>query len=268
MAPLIEEYRAFIIDLDGVVYLLNEPIPGAREAILRIQERGLPFVFLTNNSASTPEQYVKKLAKLGIGIEPRHIVTSSQAVGRYLDLNYETSGRTAFVIGETGLIFELEARDLELVKAGEARGARFVFVGMDRRFDFEKLKAAVLAIRNGAEFIAANADTTYPTPDGLWPGAGSIVAAVSTASEREPYVAGKPNPLMVEVALDRMGAEADETLLIGDRLETDILAGVKAGVDTMLVFTGVSRVEEVEERGIFPTHIGDDLRALTEPLVC
>jgi 4-nitrophenyl phosphatase len=265
MASLIEKYKAFIIDLDGVVYLLNEPIPGAREAVLRIQREGLPLVFLTNNSAHTPEQYVKKLAKFGIAIEPRHIVTSSQAVGRYLDLNYETSGGTAFVIGEAGLIFELEARGFRLVETGQARGARFVFVGMDRRFDFEKLKAAVIAIRNGAEFIAANADNTYPTPDGLWPGAGSIVAAVTTGSGREPYVAGKPNPLMVEVALARMGAEASETLLVGDRLETDILAGVEAGVDTMLVLTGISTVEEIEERGIHPTHVEEGLRALAGP---
>jgi 4-nitrophenyl phosphatase len=265
MASLIDKYRAFIIDLDGVVYLLNEPIPGAREVITRIQEEALPFVFLTNNSASTPEQYVKKLAKFGIGIEPQHIVTSSHAVGRYLDLNRETVGRAAFVIGETGLIYELEARGLKLVETDEARGASFVFVGMDRMFDFEKLKAAVVAIRNGAEFIAANADTTYPTPDGLWPGAGSIVAAVATGSGQEPYVAGKPNTLMVDVSLERMGARTGETLLIGDRLETDILAGVDAGVDTMLLLTGISRVEEIEERCIRPTYIGADLQALTEP---
>jgi 4-nitrophenyl phosphatase len=132
-------------------------------------------------------------------------------------------------------------------------------------FDFEKLKAAVVAIRNGAEFIAANADTTYPTPDGLWPGAGSIVAAVAAGSGQEPYVAGKPNTLMVDVSLERMGARTGETLLIGDRLETDILAGVDAGVDTMLLLTGISRVEEIEERGIRPTYIGADLQALTEP---
>lgn len=261
---LIENYRAFMIDLDGVVYLLNEPIPGAREAIWQVQERELPFVFLTNNSASTPEQYVQKLAKFEIIIAPEQIVTSSQAVGRYLDLNYETSGQTAFVIGETGLIFELEARGLRLLETGEAGVAGFVFVGMDRNFDFEKLKAAVIAIRNGADFIAANADKTYPTPEGLWPGAGSIVAAVATGSGKEPYVAGKPNPIMVEVALDRMGTEASETLLIGDRLETDILAGIEAGIDTMLVLTGISRAEEIEERDIRPTHVGDDLRALTE----
>jgi len=262
MASLIDKYRAFIIDLDGVVYLLNEPIPGARDALMQIQERGLKFVFLTNNSASTPEQYVKKLAKFGIEVAPRQIVTSGHAVGRFLDRNYETEGKTAFVIGEKGLTSELEERGLQLVEADEAGRARFVFVGMDRTFDFEKLKAAVVAIRNGAEFIAANADATYPTPDGLWPGAGAIVAAVATGSGREPFVAGKPNPLMVEVALERIDQEPSEILLVGDRLETDILAGIEAGVDTMLVLTGVSRVEEIEERGIRPTYVEEGLRAL------
>lgn len=265
MASLINKYSALIIDLDGVVYLLNEPVPGSREAITQILEKGIPFVFLTNNSASTPEQYVGKLVKFGIEIKPSQVVTSSQAVGRYLDLKHEAEGSAAFVIGESGLIFELEARGISIVASSNAKEARFVFVGMDRRFDFEKLKSAVIAIRNGAEFIATNTDSTYPTPDGLWPGAGSIVAAVTTGSGKDPYVAGKPNPLIVEVALERMGAEAGETLLVGDRLETDILAGSEAGVDTMLVLTGISQVGDIESRGIQPTYVGDDLRALMKP---
>jgi 4-nitrophenyl phosphatase len=261
---LVDRYNAFIIDLDGVLYLLNDEIPGSSDAVNRLEAEGKRFVFLTNNSSATPAQYVEKIGRLGVDIGPEQIVTSSQAAGRYLDLNYETFGRTAFAIGEDGVLSELESRGLKLSSGEEARNAEFVFVGWDRSFDFEKLKTAVIAIRRGAVYIVMNCDVTYPTPEGLWPGAGSLVAAVSAGSGREPVVAGKPNPLIVELALERMGVAAGEALMIGDRLDTDITAGLAAGVDTLLVLTGVSTLEDVERTGMRPTHIGDTLGALFE----
>jgi 4-nitrophenyl phosphatase len=264
MAGLLDRYKGFIIDLDGVVYLLDDPIPGSREVIKRLQSEGAPFVFLTNNSVATPQQYAERLARFGLRVLPEDVVSSCQAVARYLEMNCETDGRTAFVIGEDGLLAEASGRGLRIVEGEEAKQADFVFVGWDRRFDFEKLKLAVVAIRNGACYIATNADATYPTPEGLWPGAGSIVAAVTTGSGHEPVVAGKPNPLIVELALARMGLAATEALLIGDRLDTDIKAGLDAGVDTMLVLTGVSSEYDIEETGIRPTYTGADLRALLE----
>lgn len=265
MVSLIDRYKGFIIDLDGVVYLLDDPIPGSPEVVRYLLESGAPFVFLTNNSVSTPLMYVEKLARLGMEVEPRHVVTSAQAVRRYLEQGGACAGRTAFVVGEKGLVREIEATGLEIVNEEEAAGADFVFVGWDREFDFGKLKAAVAAVRNGAEYIATNADATYPTPGGLLPGAGSIVAAITTGAGREPIVMGKPNPYIVELALERMGVGARSALLVGDRLDTDIAAGLAAGVDTLLVLTGVSRAEEVEETGIRPTHIRDDLGALMDP---
>lgn len=262
MANLSEAYRGFIIDLDGVLYLLNEPIEGSAETINRLTELGRSFVFLTNNSASTPFQYVEKLGKLGMEVEPEQVVASTHAIGRYLDLNFDARGMTAYVIGEDGLREEIASRGLRLLEGDEGRGADFVFVGWDRSFDFEKLKTAVIAIRKGARYIATNIDATYPTPEGLWPGAGSIVAAVTAGGGREPYVAGKPNPLIVELALERLGVGAREALLIGDRLDTDIRAGLLAGVDTMMVLTGVSDEEEIESSGIRPTYVRDDLAAL------
>jgi 4-nitrophenyl phosphatase len=181
-------------------------------------------------------------------------------VARYLD--GKTEGRRAFVIGEEGLTSELKPLGMELVGPVAASRVDYVIVGWDREFDFNKLKAAVLAIRDGAHFIATNADATYPTPEGLWPGAGSIVAAVSTGSGQVPVVVGKPNPLIVEIALDRMASGPKETLLIGDRLDTDILSGIAAGIDTLLVLTGVSTPEEVNETGIRPTHVRDSLSAM------
>jgi 4-nitrophenyl phosphatase len=218
LAPLSEQYRAFIVDLDGVIYLLDDPIPGSAGAIHRMQEAGLAFVFLTNNSVATPEMYVDRLKKHGILIVPQQVVTSANAARFYLERNCETAGRTALVIGEEGLLAELEHVGLEVLDAGGSTHADFVMVGWDRHFDFEKLKAAVVAIRNGAEYIAMNTDATYPTPHGLWPGAGTMVAAVSTGAGKEPVVVGKPNPLIVQLALDRMGVSAGESLLIGDRL--------------------------------------------------
>ncbi len=261
---LLERYKAFIIDLDGVVYLLNEPVPGAARAVSRLREHGAGFVFLTNNSVATPEQYVERLAGFGIEVEPRQIVTSSQAAGVYLDRNHECRGRSALVIGEEGLIVEVERRGLRLLPPGDGAGADFVFVGWDRHFDFEKLKAAVIAIRAGAAYIAMNTDATFPTPAGLWPGAGTMVAAVSTGAGREPFVAGKPNPFIVQIALDRLGVGRNDALLIGDRLDSDIEAGIAAGVDTLLVLTGVSDEEEVEATGTRPVHIRESLEGILE----
>jgi HAD superfamily hydrolase (TIGR01457 family) len=264
LGSLYEEYRGFIIDLDGVLYLLDSPIPGSADTVNRLAEMGLRFVFLTNNSASTPSQYVEKLEGFGVGIAPEQVVSSSHAVARYLEDEYDTSGRTAFVIGGDGLRGEIRSKGMRLLDDLEGRQAEFVFVGWDRAFDFEKLKTAVIAIRAGAVYIATNVDATYPTPEGLWPGAGSIVAAVTVGSGLEPYVAGKPNPLIVELALERLGLDASEALLVGDRLDTDIKAGLLAGVDTLLVLTGVSGREEIESSGIRPTHVLDDLSALID----
>ncbi|MHB8893875.1 MAG: HAD-IIA family hydrolase [Candidatus Geothermincolia bacterium] len=262
--PLVDRYKGFIIDLDGVIYLSHDPIPGSAEAVTRLQRDGAAFVFLTNNSVATPEQYVTRLAGFGIDVEPRQVVTSSQAVGVYLDRNFETRGKSAVVIGEQGLLAELERRGLKVLDPAQRDGADFVFVGWDRNFDFAKLRSAVIALQKGATFIATNRDATYPTPQGLWPGAGTMVAAVATGGEKEPFVAGKPNPFIVEIALERMGLEKGEALMVGDRLDSDIEAGAAAGVDTVLVLTGVSGVEEVERTGIRPTHVRNDLAGLFE----
>jgi 4-nitrophenyl phosphatase len=257
--PLAERYNSFIIDLDGVLYLLNDPIPGAAETVNELTAAGRPIVFLTNNSSATPEQYVEKLARFRIKLEPAQVVTSSQAVGRYLDGKGNLDGSTGYVIGEEGLLEEIRSRSIALPEGEKALESDFVFVGWDRAFSFEKLKTAVVAIRRGAEFIATNADATYPTPGGLWPGAGSLVAAVATGAGKEPLIAGKPNPTIVELALERMGSTPEETLLIGDRLDSDILAGLAASVDTLLVLTGVSTVDEIELTGIKPTHVRSSL---------
>lgn len=261
---ILRDYEAFLIDLDGVVYLLHQPIPGSREFVERLREEKKPFAFLTNNSVATAEQFVERLAGMGMEVRAENVVTSSQAVGRYLDLHRDSVGPTGFVIGERGLIEELSLHDIELLKGKEGEKADTVFVGWDRAFDYEKLKTAVIAIRGGALFIATNLDSTYPTPGGLWPGAGSIVAAVATGSGREPISIGKPDPMMIDLALERMGVRRESALLIGDRLDTDIKAGISAGVDTVLVLTGISTERDIAETGIQPSRVVERLNLLLD----
>lgn len=258
----LKDFKGLIIDLDGVVYLLEEAVHGSPEAIARIRGKKIPFVFLTNNSSSTPEQYSHKLSGFGIKVSPEQIVTSSQAVRKYLEEEIGDQSTTAFVIGEIGLLSEVKKTGLVILDGKEGENADVVIVGCDRYFNYEKLKAAVIAIRRGAVYIAANADATYPTPNGLWPGAGAIVAAVTTGAGREPTIAGKPSKLIVELALERLGMPREEVLLIGDRLDTDIKAGISAGVKTALVLTGVSKAEDIVETGISPDFVCESLSAL------
>jgi 4-nitrophenyl phosphatase len=264
VATLLDRYQAFILDMDGVLYLLDQEIPGSTGAVRAMREAGKRLVFLTNNSALTPEMYVERLQRQGIEAEAGEIVTSARACRSYLESNFETRGKKALVIGEAGLLDECALMGIEVVSPDEWKNADFLLVGWDRHFDFHKLKAAVLAARNGAVYVAMNTDSTYPTPQGLWPGAGTMVAAVTTGAGREPTVVGKPNPLIVDLALWRMRAGKDETLMVGDRLDTDIKVGATAGIDTLLVLSGVSRESDIPGSGVRPTHVRKDLAGLLE----
>lgn len=261
---LAERYGAFIIDLDGVVYLQNEPVPGSAEAVNRLAAEGRKFIFLSNNSAPTLAQYVEKLRRMGIDVDESRVINSSYAVKRYLERNHDYVGRTAYAIGEEGLRSVLTGMGMRILDGEEGRRADFVFVGWDRRFDYEKLKVAGLAIRNGAVYVATNSDATYPTPMGLWPGSGALVAAVNTASGATPAVVGKPDPFIIGVAMEKMESDPDETLVVGDRLDSDVEAGIAAGVDTLLVLTGIDGEANIEAQGIRPTHVRNDLAGLFE----
>jgi 4-nitrophenyl phosphatase len=260
---LIDDYSAYLIDLDGVMYRGETPVPRAGEVIAQMQNRGLDLLFLTNNSAATPEMYVRKLAGMGVAVEARNVMNSAQALYRYIEENFETGGKTCFLIGGAGLEQEIENSGMKLLVGEAAKHVDFVIVGWDRSFDYEKLKTASLAIRNGAVYLAANKDATYPMAVEIWPGAGAIVAAVTTAAGREPVKSiGKPDPYMVRLGLERLGALEKDALMIGDRLETDILAGNAAGVDTLLVLSGISSREDVEKSGITPTYVLDSLASM------
>lgn len=237
--------KSLILDMDGVIWRGDAPIGDLAATFQSIRERGLKFVFATNNSTKTSEQYVAKLKDFGVDVEPWQVVTSSQAAARAIVQNFP-QGTKALVIGEDGLRIPMEQEGFEIVSLENAPQAQVVVMGMDRGVSFEKLSEATLLIRQGVQFYATNMDKTFPTPRGQIPGAGAWAAVIITATNVEPIVAGKPFPFLMELSLEKLGTKKEETLVVGDRLETDIAAGQRIGCPTALVLSGVSTKEQAE----------------------
>ncbi len=244
-APL-ERYDVLLMDMDGVIYLNREPIPEAVDFISVARKRGKKIVFLTNNSKYSRGEYREKLAAMGVSAREEDILTSAGAAAQFLLENCELEGRSAYLIGGKGLREEIGKTGLRLLPGEEGGAADYVIVGWDTELTYDKLRIACLALHRGAVFIGTNADATFPSSEGLWPGAGAILAALEKAAGREALVVGKPNLFMMQAALHLSGGLADRTLMIGDRLETDVLGGWRAGLDTCLVLTGVSGREDLE----------------------
>ncbi|MDP9366001.1 MAG: HAD-IIA family hydrolase [Chloroflexota bacterium] len=257
--------RGFVFDMDGVLYRGEQALGGVAEALAAIAVRDGRFMLATNNSMSTPASYVGKLGRMGIEVPEESILTAGLATRDHLIETLEP-GAGIFVVGMPALREQLfEGSSFHPVQYGEEQPAAVV-VGLDLSFDYAKLKAATEAIRAGARFVATNADATLPTEGGLVPGAGSIVAAVSVASGREPTVIGKPEtPLLVQ-SLHRMDVPPADAVMIGDRLDTDILAGQRAGMLTVLVLTGVSTRDEIATAPVPPDIVLTDLTALVAAL--
>ena len=248
-----------VLDMDGVLYRGNTVIDGVPTFLDALDHAGIRYTMATNNSTNTPEQYVAKLAAMGITVAPAAIVTSGVATATYLRATYPP-GTRIYVLGMDALhaavfaddYFSRADRDAEVVVSG----AHF-----ELRYDY--LKTACLAIRDGATYVATNADKTFPSEEGLIPGAGGIVAALTAATDVDPVVIGKPSPEMVQSCLRIMGTDARRSLMIGDRLDTDILAGQRAGTQTLLVLTGVSTAADVARTGIHPELTVPTLEPLT-----
>jgi 4-nitrophenyl phosphatase len=228
-----------ILDMDGVLWRDADPIGDLRAIFARIGGRRWRVALCTNNSTRTPEQYLDKLHGFGVELAPWQIITSSGTLAHALSRRFPGGGRV-FVLGEVGLIEALRESNFEPVSELDGGGAIAVAMGMDREITFEKLRTATLLIRGGAPFFATNPDRTFPTPEGLIPGAGALIAALSTATDVEPIVVGKPQPAMLELALERLGLPREKVFVVGDRLETDIAAGQAVGCPTALVLSGVS----------------------------
>ena len=258
--------KAWVFDMDGVLYVGTRALPGVADLMnaLRLRDRGI--MLATNNSMSTPEMYVNKLATMGIDVPASAILTSALATRDYLERTLPR-GSGLYVVGMPALREQIFADGaFRPVQFGDERPAALV-LGLDREFTYEKLKLATEVVRSGVPFIATNADATLPTEAGLVPGAGSIVAAIQVASGIEPLVIGKPETPMMQMALARLGVAPHEAVMVGDRLDTDILAGARAGMLTALVLTGVSLREEIAGAEAMPDVVANDLPSLTAALI-
>lgn len=253
----LEDYRAFLVDLDGVLIRGVEPLPGAVEALQKLRDIGRAVIF-SNNSTRSRREFATRLQRLGFTIEPEQVVNSAYVVARHL---LELAGPSSvFILGEEGLREELEKAGHRLRKP---EGARFLVVGMDRQLTYEKLSQALQALLCGARFIAANADPTFPTPQGQVPGAGAVVGAIIGMGFPPEEVVGKPSPIAFKVALETAGVSGPkECLLIGDRLETDILGAARSEMDSVLVLSGVTGQEDLQGSKLQPTWVAESLAAL------
>lgn len=240
-----ENIKALILDMDGVIWRGDAPIGDLPAIFQRIRARGLKYVFATNNSTKTSEQYVARLKEFGVEAEPWQVVTSSQAAVHVMAQKFPT-GTKVLMIGEDGIRVPLEQKGFEVVSLENAPQAQVVVMGMDRGVSFEKLSEATLLIRKGIKFYATNMDKTFPTPRGQIPGAGAWISVITTATNVEPIVAGKPFRFLMDLSLEKLGTKVGETVVIGDRLETDIAAGQAVGCPTALVLSGVSTKAQAE----------------------
>ncbi|WP_017446337.1 HAD-IIA family hydrolase [Gayadomonas joobiniege] len=239
-----------ISDMDGVLYRGKELIPGAKEFVARLIESDTKFLFLTNNSEQTPIDLVRRLEVLGVeGLEEKHFITSAMATARFL--HSQKPGAKVYVVGGGGMVSELYKLGFSITD----NDPDYVVVGKTTSFNYSMLKTATRLINNGAQFIGTNPDITDPSPNGLEPASGAILAALEIATGKKPYVVGKPNPLMMLIAKNELGVHSQDTVMIGDRMDTDIVGGLEAGMDTILVLSGVSSRETIDEYPYNPTHI-------------
>ncbi|KMT25317.1 putative NagD-like phosphatase [Melissococcus plutonius] len=243
-----KNYQGYLIDLDGTIYLGKQPIPAGKRFVERLQEKGLPFLFITNNTTKTPEAVSTRLEQeFDIHVPASTIYTASLATVDYM--KRDNRGKKVYVIGESGLI------DL-ILQAGfewEEKQPDYVIVGLDTQVTYEKLATAVLAVRQGALFIGTNPDRNIPTERGLLPGAGVFAALVEMATDVQPVFIGKPNKVIMERAVEILQLPKQEVLMIGDNYETDIQSGIQNQIDSLLVLSGFTSKEEIPTLPTLPT---------------
>jgi len=253
--------HGYLIDMDGVLYRGTEVIPGADTFIETIRARDIPFRLLTNNSQRTRRDVAAKLARMGIAVEEEHVFTSAMATARFV-AEQKPAG-TAFVIGEGGLLTALHQNGYAVVD----HEPDFVIVGEGRAFNLELVESAVCMIQGGAKLIATNMDPNCPTKDGLRPGCGALVALLEAATGIKAFSVGKPSPLMMRAARKELGLTTDETIMIGDTMETDILGGVQLGFHTVLVLSGGTRRDDLPRYAYRPEIVVESVEEYTDRLL-
>ncbi len=245
----IQRPESFLIDMDGVLVHEREMVPGADTFLATLEKHGNPYLVLTNNSMFTPRDLSARLSQTGLSVAESSIWTSALATARFL--GEQRPGGSAFVIGEAGLTTALH--DVGYTLSSEQPD--YVVLGETRTYSFETIAKAVGLIERGARFIATNPDPTGPSPDGPLPATGSVAALITTATGIKPYYVGKPNPFMMRSGLRILGAHSTSTIMIGDRMDTDVVAGLEAGMHTVLVLTGISDLHVIERYSYRPTYV-------------
>jgi NagD protein len=250
------EIHAWLMDMDGVLVHEDQAIPGADAWVARLRELGMPFLVLTNNSIYTERDLAARLRASGIDVPENRIWTSALATARFLD--DQRPGGSAFVIGEAGLTTALHNAGYTLTD----RGPDYVVLGETRTYSFERITQAIRLVAGGARFIATNPDPTGPSVDGPLPATGSVAALISRATGVEPYYIGKPNPLMMRSALNAIDAHSESAAMVGDRMDTDVISGMEAGMHTVLVLTGSTSLDDAERFPYRPSRIVDSIADL------
>lgn len=250
------ETRSWLVDMDGVLVHEEHPLDGARPFVNGLRAAGLPFLVLTNNSIYTRRDLAARLQSIGLVVPEDAIWTSALATATFL--HDQRPGGSAFVVGEAGITTALHEAGYTLTD----RTPDYVVLGETRTYSFEAITKAIRLVRGGARFIATNPDATGPSRDGPVPATGSVAALISRATGVEPYFVGKPNPLMIRSALNALEAHSETTALVGDRMDTDVVAGLEAGLETILVLSGVTSADEADRFPFRPTRVLDSVAEL------
>ena len=258
--PLESKKKGYLIDMDGVLYRGSTIINGAKEFIEELQEKNIPFLFLTNNSQRTRRDVAMKLVRMGFRVGEQHIFTCAMATARFL--SSQKKNGTAYVIGEGGLLHALHRNGYSIVDSDPD----YVVVGEGRSFNMEMMERAVNMILNGARLISTNPDPNCPTSDGTRPGCGALVAMLEKATGIKAFSVGKPNPVMMRAARKELGLSSEETTMVGDTLETDIVGGVQMGYRTVLVLSGGTKKEDLKHYAIQPGKIVENIGCLIDDL--
>ena len=245
----LHQKKAFIIDMDGVIYHGNLLLPGAREFVNWLEDNGKEYIFLTNSSERSQKELKQKLNRLGLDVGEQHFYTSALATASYL--KSDCPGGSAYVIGEAGLVGALYDAGYSMNDVNPD----YVVVGETSGYSYDKILKAVRLVRNGAKLIGTNPDVTGPIENGIAPACRALIAPIEMAANRHAYFIGKPNPLMMRHAQKRLNAGAEETVIIGDRMDTDIVAGIESGLDTVLVLSGVTSLESMATYPYQPRYV-------------
>jgi len=256
----LKDIQYVFMDIDGVLYRGHTPLIGAKEFINYLTEHKIKFICVTNNSAKTPADYSRKLKRMGINIHQENIVNSGIATVEYIKEKFLNQKKelSAYVVGGNGLISLIKDAGITI----KEKNPDLVIVGWDIDFTYDKMKKASLAIQKGATYIGTNPDTTYPSEEGILPGCGAILASITTASGVEPIIIGKPKSLIMEIAAKRISALKEKSLMIGDRIDTDIQAGKNFGIKTALVLSGVVTRSNLQKYEVSPDYVFEDMMDL------